>query len=216
MSADHSSDGPPPKAGSSGEPLASLYRGAAAGDIEATAGLMQAWLLPLRAFVRAHLPPDLRARESDSDIVQSVCRELLGQREHFTFQGESQFRGWLFTAALNKVRTKVRFHRRRKRDARRELPPADSGGGAVRELPADTAGPLAEALANERLDVLDGALQQLSAGDRQVIVLARLGGLPIADVATRLGKNVEAARKQLGRALLRLSVLLRASETGGA
>ena len=43
----------------------------------------------------------LRNREDSVDIVQSVCRELVEHQDSFEFRGESQFRSWLFTAALD-------------------------------------------------------------------------------------------------------------------
>jgi RNA polymerase sigma factor (sigma-70 family) len=183
------------------------YADASRGDASAALALLQLYLPRLRAFVRSRLGPELRARESHSDVVQSVCRELIEAKEAFRYEGETAFRGWLFTAALNKVREKVRHHRQERRDVGREEPA--SGAPAV---PADSAAsPTYAALASERVAVLEAALDMLSDSDREVIGLARLAGLPIADVAVRLGKNVEAARKQLGRALLRLGDELRRS-----
>ena len=183
-----------------------LPEGAQPGDCLAM-DLMQHYLPRLRAFVRARLPGELRRRVSDSDVVQSVCRELIAHRDTFSYRGESQFRGWLFTSALNKVREKVRFHRQGKRDLRREHDVDE-----VLERVGNFAEPLPEVLAAERVSLLEQALARLPEPDREVISLARLAGLPIAEVAGRLGKNVEAAKKQLGRALLRLGALLNASE----
>ena len=39
-----------------------------------------------------------------------MCRELLEQRSDFEYRGESQFRGWLFTAALNGSPAARRLH----------------------------------------------------------------------------------------------------------
>jgi RNA polymerase sigma factor (sigma-70 family) len=166
---------------------------------------LQEYLPRLRAFVRARLDPELRRRESDSDVVQSVCRELLEHQQGFEYRGESQFRGWLFTAALNKVREKMRFHRQACRAVQRE----DAASSSF--LPADphsSVRPSYAALAGERASILEAALDCLCESDREVIALARLAGLPMAEVAARVGKNVAAARKQLGRALLRLSAEL--------
>ena len=64
---------------------------------------VQQYLPRLRAFVRARMSPAVRRRESCSDIVQSVCRELVENRSRLDFPDEARFRGWLFTAALTKV-----------------------------------------------------------------------------------------------------------------
>jgi RNA polymerase sigma factor (sigma-70 family) len=170
------------------------------------------YLPRLRAFVRAHLNPELRRRESESDVVQSVCRELLAHPDAMQYRGESQFRGWLFTAALNKVRKKVRFHNQPKRSVQREEPTGSSFA------PLDShssAQPSYATLAHERIRILEAALDTLSESDREVIALARLAALPIGEVAARLGKNVEAARKQLGRALVRLTAELSRRRAAG-
>jgi RNA polymerase sigma factor (sigma-70 family) len=189
-------------------PDASRTRGPGGTELE----LLKEYLPRLRAFVRARLDAELRRRESDSDVVQSVCRELLEHRQGFEYRGESQFRGWLFTAALNKVREKVRFHHQPRRGMQRE----DQAGSSF--APADphsSVQPSYAALAGERVALLEAALDTLSDGDREVIALARLAGLPIEDVATHLGKTVAAARKQLGRALLRLSAELQRRRAAG-
>lgn len=165
---------------------------------------MQEYLPRLRAFVRSRLPADLRRRESDSDVVQSVCRELIAHGDAFVDRGETGFRGFLFTTATNKVREKLRFHRRRRRDLRRDEPVSRADAAAdVQALP-----PPAAAMAREHLGRLERAIDRLPAGDREVVTLARLAGLPIDTVATRIGKTEAATRKQLGRALIRLAALL--------
>ena len=176
------------------------------GDPADLGDLLQAYLPRLRAFVRSHLAPELRARESTLDLVQSVCRELLEHRDKFSYQGESEFRGWLFTSAVNKVREKIRFHHQALRDVNRE---ATAGNDPLPLAAGSSATPSQAAMAHERIETLEAALDALSAADREVIALSRLAGLPMATVATHLGKTEVAARKQLGRALARLSAELR-------
>lgn len=183
------------------------YADASRGDANAALALLQIYLPRLRAFVRSRLGPELRARESHSDVVQSVCRELIEAKDGFRYGGETAFRGWLFTAALNKVREKVRHHRQARRAIGREVP--SSRALAVPE--GGVTSPSYAAMAGERVAALEASLDTLADSDREIIALARLAGLPIADVAARLGKSVEAARKQLGRALLRLGDELRRS-----
>ena len=62
-------------------------------------------LLPdIQAYVRLKVGPDLQVRESCSDIVQSVCREIFADLTGWQDRGEGSFRAWVFTLALNKVR----------------------------------------------------------------------------------------------------------------
>jgi len=164
----------------------------------------------LRAYVRAHMIPAMRARESAADIVQTVCRALLAERDRFDFRGEVEFRAWLFTAARRKIFEKLRFHRRGQRDLRREAMPlgdSDLGGG-----PRPTATPSAIAAANEQLERLEAALDVLSPDDREVIALSRFAELPVAEVAARMQRSEAAVRKLLGRAVVRLTRELRRAE----
>lgn len=199
-----------PMSSTSDDPVDRCYADASRGDATATLTLLQLYLPRLRAFVRSRLGPELRARESDSDVVQSVCRELIEAKDGFRYRGETAFRGWLFTAALNKVREKVRHHRQARRAIGREEP-----ASRAHVVPEEgITSPSYAALAGERVAALEASLDALAESDREIIALARLAGLPIADVAVRLGKSVEAARKQLGRALLRLGDELRRSMPG--
>jgi RNA polymerase sigma-70 factor (subfamily 1) len=174
-------------------------------DPVALEALLQSYLPRLRAFVRSRLVPELRVRESSLDVVQSVCRELLEHRDRFRYQGEGPFRGWLFTAAANKVSEKLRFHHQARRDLDREA----SAGTSLPPLAAGSSvSPSYAAIANEQIETLEAALDALGPAEREVITLSRLAGLPMATVADHLGKTESAARKQLGRALARLSVEL--------
>lgn len=183
-----------------------LFQDATRGDARAAVALLEDYLPRLRAFVRSRLGPELRARESYSDVVQSVCRELIEHQDGFRFEGETRFRGWLFTAALNKVREKFRYHHQPKRDPRREVVGDTAAGEAL--IDDRAARPSYVALANERAEILEAALDRLSEGDREVIALCRLAGLPVEQAAERLGKNVAATRKQLSRAIARLGAEL--------
>ena len=180
-----------------------LYVRATNGDADALEELVQAYLPRLRAFVRVRLGSGLQRREASSDVVQSICRELFGARECFEFRGEAQFRGWLFTAALNKIREKHRRHHQARRDLGRELSQGDRPLGMVSDGAA--ADPLYAAIAKENAHLLESALDRLGEGDREVIALARLAGIPLTEIAARSERTPDAVRKQLGRALLRLS-----------
>ena len=53
-------------------------------------------LLPrLRAFVRLNVDAALRAKESCSDLVSSVCREVLENKDRVEYRGDEALRAWL-------------------------------------------------------------------------------------------------------------------------
>ena len=179
---------------------------AQSGDAHAVDQLLAGCLPQLRAFVRLRMDGAFRARESSSDLVQSVCRELLADKGAFTWRGEAQFRGWLFTAALNKIREKQRYHRRERRDIARELTPVSAYDPMVLQTYAGLASPSAAAVANERAAAIEAAFDRLPEEYREVVTLARLAGLPHAEVAERMHRSVGAVRQLLGRALNKLAV----------
>ena len=175
--------------------------------------LLAHYLPRLRAFVRARMGDKLRRREPESDIVQSVCRQLVEDREGMEFEVEAQFRAWLFTAALNKIRQRARYWDAEKRDADNleSLGPDDD----IAELVQGYSGvfsPSRIAAAREQLARLEVVLEGLSEEDREVIALARIAGLPHAEVARRMNRTVGSMRMLLGRALCRLSEGLERSE----
>jgi len=156
----------------------------------------------LTRFVRRRMGPELSARESASDIVQSTCRELLRAGSEFEDRGEAAFHRWLRGAAEHKLRNRVRHWRaaRRAGDGR-NLDGADGGGPAA---PLE-ANPSQEAELAEEARRLELAFRALSPEQRQVLVRSQIDGLSHADLARELGKTPEAARKLVARALARLA-----------
>ena len=60
---------------------------------------------------------------------------------------------------------------------------------------------------------LDEAIERLPASDRQLIILRFIDGLKFREVGEKIGKTEEACRKQMGRALDRLSKVLSSQGT---
>src|SRR5436190_7053528 len=92
---------PSGSAGSGGPANDDIQR-ALGGDRAAVQQLLVRNLPNLEAYVRLHAGAALRARESVSDLVQSVCVEVLLDLSRFEFRGEPQFRHWLCQQALHK------------------------------------------------------------------------------------------------------------------
>ncbi|MEY2808079.1 MAG: RNA polymerase sigma factor [Planctomycetia bacterium] len=164
-------------------------------------------LAGLRAFLRARAGPAVRARLGDSDLVQSVCREVLEDAPRAHFPNDAAFRGWLYTAALRKLVEKKRRLTADKRDIARERPldgGTDDEAGPLDAL-ASMVTPSMVARGRESVEQLDAALDQLSDEQREVLVLARMVGLSHAEIAVQTGRTEEACRQILRRALLKLA-----------
>lgn len=192
-----------------------LFDRASHGDGRAFERLIESYLPRLRGYVRVHLGEDLRQRLSADDVVQSVCRELVEKEPDLRFPDEARFRGWLFTAALSKIREKGRFHRRERRDVGREYVPAASEeeDRLLAQAYASAHSPSRQAMAREHVERFEAAFASLSEEHREVIALARIARLPHDVVAERMGRSVGAVRQLLGRALLKLAAELAPEDT---
>jgi RNA polymerase sigma-70 factor (subfamily 1) len=173
----------------------------------------------LYAFVRLHAPALLKARESPSDLVQSIFAEFLRKRDDFGDLDESQLRCWLMKAAQNMIAAHHRFWRREKRDAARERPVSGleiSRANAAKLLRSYSSfcTPSQHAIQKEEVARIESCFAKLSEEHRLVITLSRIGGLSHAEVGSQLGRSEDAARMLLNRALVALSKILTDSKAG--
>jgi len=184
-----------------------LTRAAASGDRAALEELLTRALPDLRAFVRLRAGRVVRRFDQDSDIVQSVCREILTGADRFAHAGEDAFRRWLFTTVLRKLSARRDHAEAAKRDMVREA----MGSGDQKRLLAvygRLATPSRDASVREELERVEAAMGSLDEVDRSLIVLARIGRVPRAEIAQALGIGPGAVRMRLHRALAKLAVAL--------
>jgi RNA polymerase sigma-70 factor (ECF subfamily) len=189
-----------------------LIARARAGDAHAAESLLCRHLPALRAFIRLRSDRRLRDRESVSDLVQSVCREVLQDLPDFAVASDAAFRHWLYTSALRKILDRKKYWGTEKRDPRREQS-LDAAGPATRdELLLQTyrgiGTPSRHASLREEVERLEAAFDELPDDYREVLTLAKVVGLSHREIAERLGRSEEAARQLLSRARARLARLL--------
>ena len=175
---------------------------ASQGDDQSIEAVLVSYLPRLRAFIRSQIDAEQLLRESVSDLVQSTCREVLQAGPDFAWQGEARFRGWLFTAALNKIRGRLRSQRARKRSPGKQR--EDLDGDAVVDSWAASHTPSRVAADQEANASLEQAMATLSPDHREVIALCRLAELPHAEVARIMNRTEGAVRTLLSRALCEL------------
>ena len=160
--------------------------------------LLERNLEDVAAYVRNNLDPALRAKESVSDVVQSVCREVLDRKDDLSFKDEIAFRTYLYRSALRKVIDRRRYYLAAKRDVAREVA-LQTGDGDVPPSPEE---------ATEALDRFEAAFAQLSETHQEVISLRRIFGMDAEAAGQRLGISASETRKRLARALARLAVVM--------
>lgn len=184
----------------------SLAERATSGDSGALEGLLVRNLEALRMFVRLKAGPQIRAKESCSDIVGSVCREVLADASGFEYQGETAFRNWLFTKTLHKIINRARHHNTKKRDVGLEV------GGTVGEVAAleyaTIVTPSRVASARERAEQVEAAFDQLPEEQRDAVVYKRVVGMSYEEIAKEMGKSYGAVRNLVHRGVAKLTLLV--------
>jgi RNA polymerase sigma-70 factor (ECF subfamily) len=203
-----------------------LVEAARAGDRRAVEGLLARHLSSLRAFVRLNSGRRLREREAQSDLVQTVCREILERASDFEYRDEPSFRAWLYQTARRKIIDRARFWKSEKRTPSREVPfdarRNSASGAAAPALPplsacyATFCTPSREAMVHEEEARIEAAFAKLPPDHRKVITLARLAGLPHKEIAAQMNRNENAVRQLLFRALANLAVQLDRAPEGRA
>ena len=181
-----------------------LIQRASAGDVVAVDELLERHLPGLRNYVRARISPALLAKESSSDVVQSVCRELLVGFDRFEYRGEAAFRSWLYQAAMRKLVDHMEYHAAEKRGGASESSPSLSAAEFA-ILASSLHSPSNEAILREEIAALEQGFAQLSESDQRIVRMAQLEGLSHAQIAEQLGCTEVSSRKQLSRALARLA-----------
>ena len=180
------------------------------GDESARDQLCGVYIERVRRIVRFRMGTELRSKLESMDIVQDALISALRGLDDFTYSNEGDFVRWLSGIAENQIRGNLDRLHAAKRDIRREVPLEQQstytqsiGGRAL--CPFSQTTPSMIFTKREDLDKLEHAMDQLKPVHRQVIILAKIDGLPHKDIAARIGKSSEAVGMMLSRALLALT-----------
>ena len=186
-----------------------LLRRAGEGDTVALGELLELYRNYLALLARLQIGRQLQGKADDSDLVQETF--LKAHREFGEFRGgtEAEFVGWLrqilaFNLA-NLVRHYLGTHRR---DVRLERSMAndleESSRALAHGLAAPDSSPSHRVARREHAVLLADALGRLPEDYREAIILRSLQGLPMAEVAERMGRTVDSVKKLWTRALVQL------------
>ncbi len=198
-----------------------LLRRAEAGDEEARGQLLDAHRQRIRRMVAVRLDRRILGRVDPSDLVQEVLMEAHRRLNGYFRQRPLPFHPWLRQLAWELlVKVHERHLRAQKRRVTREEPlalglPEESALELARLLTSDTS-PSDRLIREELRRRVHTALEQLSARDREVLVLRHLEQLPTREVAEILGISEGAVKTRQVRALARLQALLSADSEGNA
>jgi RNA polymerase sigma-70 factor (ECF subfamily) len=185
-----------------GDEYVEFIRRIRAGDERAAEDLIRRYESEIRLEIRTMLrlrDPRLRRLFDSMDICQSVMasffvRAAVGE---FDLDEPTQLVRLLVGMARNRLAERVRFHQRHRRDVRRSgaSEPEEWSIPSVAETPSEVV---------SRRELLTMFRDRLSDEERKVAEL-RSQGHDWAGVATELGGTPEGRRKQLARAVTRVS-----------
>lgn len=185
------------------ESFAQLMTRVRAGDEQAAAELVRLYEPEIRREVRLRLSdPQVRRVFDSMDICQSVLasffvRAALGQ---YDVNDPRQLLGLLLAMARNKLAFQVRKERAQRRDSRRMSPFSPEN----LNLAADGSSPSQVIAARE---LVEAFRSRLSSEERQMAEMRGLGR-EWREIAEQMGGTAEGRRKQLARAIARVSAEL--------
>ena len=180
---------------------------ARAGSIEALGQALEQFRRYLLRIAERELDPQLRAKGGASDLVQLTFLEA--QRDFARFHGDSapELRAWLRRLLVDNL---ANFERRYRGTAKRRvtrevaLDPGSSSPSPESGAYATGPSPSAEAMAHERAQTLQRALDQLPEDYRRVITLRHHEQHSFEEIGKLMERSPEAARKLWSRAVERL------------
>ena len=170
----------------------------------------------LRLLAQLNLDPRLRAKLDASDIVQQTMLQAHQAREQFRGNTDAERIAWLRRILTRNLEHATLDLCRDKRDVQREcsLDAAVDASSSRLEawLAADQSSPSQHVMREEQVVRLANALATLPDAQREALVLHYCEGLPLAEVAGRMGRTTASVAGLLKRGLKRLRELLH--ETG--
>ena len=177
---------------------------AVGGDRFALAKLLTVHHPQLRAWAASQMEPAAHAREGPDDIIQDVYLEVARQVDRFEYRGPGSFLQWVYAIGRHKLADARRAAHYRVRDVNREVPGVGSCWDLLDAVYIESGTPSRTARRAEAVAALHGSLATLPEPYRQILEWRFLEGLPVADVARRLGKSEGAVVALTRRALTAL------------
>lgn len=179
------------------------------GDQSALDQLCKVYNERVLRIIRMRMGPELRTKLESMDLVQDAFISALRSLENFTYKNEGDFLRWVSKIAENRLRDNLDKLHADKRDIRKEIPlnnrPSAQDSFVASKEPVDSTTPSVIVSRREDLDKLERAMDKLKPEYREVITLTKIEGLSYKEVGQRLGKNADAVRMLLSRAMATLS-----------
>jgi len=183
---------------------------AVAGDQAALEHLLVSHYDRLAAEVGRKLPTALRGVIAAEDVLQEAFVVAFREIGRFEPRGPDSFHHWLAAIAKHRLLDLVKAQRRAKRGGGRVAleaearSPEESMVGLLELLNAHEHTPSRSAAGHEAISAVQVALAGLKEDYRQALQLRYIEGLPVAEVANRMGRTERAVHMLCHRGLQRL------------
>src|ERR1039457_2502939 len=177
-----------------------LVKAARLGELEAFEELVFRHRDPIyaRAFSMT------RNEEDALDLSQEAW--IKGWQRLDQFQGESSFMTWMTRIVINLCLDHLRKQKRHRADSIEAMD--DESGGVERQIPVGTVNPPAGLERAELRQIIDGALGQLSAEHRTVLVLHEFEEMEYKEIAKTVGCSIGTVMSRLFYARRKMAALL--------
>lgn len=167
-----------------------LVRKMQCGDAAAFTEFVDRFGARIHALSRRYSPTEADAEDLTQEIIVAVCKGIGG------FRGDSALSTWVYRVAMNRCLKR----------AQRVTP--DSVPFDDLPLCDERHDPVRHATRRELSERVDAALDTLSDGHREVVILHEIHGLTYAECASVLGIPVGTVKSRLSNAFGRLRVQL--------
>jgi len=175
-----------------------LIAGLQSGDEAAIQSFVEQFGQPLEKIASGRISPQMAKRFGPQSVALSVCRTFVRRSADGLFEledGESVWR-LLCAITLTKVREKVRYHRREKRNIDREVQPQSNEDSSSNDPFSAEASGLSPAEEVEFADALEHLVSSLGEKQRRLLDL-KTQGLDNDEIAKEFGCSERSVRRML-------------------
>jgi RNA polymerase sigma-70 factor (ECF subfamily) len=192
--------------------------------LQATAGIQSATDSPFAdfdEFIRLYQQRIYRlllAQTGEADLAEEITQDCFVRafQKQKSFRGESHVFTWLARIAVNLVRDHYRSRRFAVWRKLVRFDDSERDQDRVQAVPDPGSTPEEHVLRRERLTQVSARVRQLTAPQREVLLLSAVEGMSIDEIATVTNRRPGTVKSHLHRAMMHLRTWdARQSEEGG-